>query len=115
MGKKLTDEFLRYFREWGKNYKWRRLECTDLEVDILRTLKGLRQTSWISLMPDKRLERWYLEALRRARPELPSGPPEEPEPPDFVLTEGTRRLGIELTTFHLPPARATDRTKSNRV
>jgi len=53
-------------------------------------------------MPDKRLERYHFAALRAALPELPSGDPDEPEPPDFVLTDDRGRLGIELTTFHLP-------------
>jgi len=55
-------------------------------------------------MPDKPRERWYLEALRQARPELPPGPPEEMEPPDFVFADGGRRVGVELTVFHLPPS-----------
>jgi hypothetical protein len=55
-------------------------------------------------MPDKQRERWYFEALRRALPEIPAGTPEEPEPPDFVVGDGSQRLGLELTVFHLPPA-----------
>lgn len=54
-------------------------------------------------MPDKPRERWYLQALQQARPELPSGPPEEMEPPDFVFADVGRRVGVELTLFHLPP------------
>jgi hypothetical protein len=55
-------------------------------------------------VPDKPRERFYLAALRKALPDIPSGDPEEREPPDFVLTTADRRrLGIELTTFHLPP------------
>lgn len=53
-------------------------------------------------MPDKKRERFYLEALRRVVKEVPSSIPIEPEPPDFVFLGG-RRLGIELTMFHLPP------------
>jgi hypothetical protein len=56
-----------------------------------------------SHMPDKQRERFYLEALRRSLQEIPPGSPLEPEPPDFVLFIDRHRLGIELTTFHLPP------------
>jgi hypothetical protein len=55
-------------------------------------------------MPDKRRERFYLEALQRALPDAPSGPALEPEPPDFVFVTDRHRLGIELTTFYLPPS-----------
>jgi hypothetical protein len=55
-------------------------------------------------VPNKRIERFYLEALRTVVPEIPSGHPTEPEPPDFLLRANRERLGIELTTFHLPPA-----------
>lgn len=55
-------------------------------------------------MPDKRRERFYLEALRKALPGIPSGDSNEPEPPDFVLTSADgKRLGIEITGFYLPP------------
>lgn len=54
-------------------------------------------------MPDKRRERFYLEALQRALRDAPLGSPLEPEPPDFVFVNLGHRLGIELTTFHLPP------------
>jgi hypothetical protein len=54
-------------------------------------------------MPDKKRERFYLEALQRAMRDAPSGLPEEPEPPDFVFVTDRHRLGIELTTFYLPP------------
>jgi hypothetical protein len=55
-------------------------------------------------VPDKRRERYYLDALRRALPEVPAGQPTEPEPPDFLFHTETDRLGVELTAFHLPPA-----------
>ena len=54
-------------------------------------------------MPDKKRERYYLSRLRACVPDLPVGDPIEPEPPDFVLIEDGHRLGIELTTFYLPP------------
>src|SRR5207237_1077268 len=54
-------------------------------------------------MPNKRRERFYMEALRRALPDALTGSPVEPEPPDFVFVNDGHRLGIELTTFHLPP------------
>ncbi len=54
-------------------------------------------------MPDKRRERFYLNMLRRAVPEIPSLEPTEPEPPDFLFATTQGRLGIEFTTFHLPP------------
>lgn len=54
-------------------------------------------------VPDKLRERYYFEALRTALPEIPPGEPLEPEPPDFLLRTEHERLGIELTSFHLPP------------
>lgn len=54
-------------------------------------------------MPDKKRERFYLEALRRVLSDVPSGSALEPEPPDFVFVTEGNRLGIELTTFYLPP------------
>jgi hypothetical protein len=54
-------------------------------------------------MPDKARERFYLEKLREII-DLPSGPVDEPEPPDFLLISNGRRLGIELTDFYLPPS-----------
>lgn len=54
-------------------------------------------------MPDKKRERYYLSRLRACVPDLPAGDPIEPEPPDFVLIKDGHRLGIELTTFYLPP------------
>src|SRR5258705_145940 len=55
-------------------------------------------------MPDKGRERFYLQMLRRAMPEIPSVDPTEPEPPDFLFATGQETLGIEFTAFHLPPA-----------
>ena len=53
-------------------------------------------------MPDKNRERYYLEALRAALPEVPAGEPLEGEPPDFILQGDDGTLGIEITAFHLP-------------
>lgn len=55
-------------------------------------------------MPDKIRERFYLDRLRGALADVPSGEPSEPEPPDFLFVTNGHRLGIEMTTFHLPPA-----------
>lgn len=52
-------------------------------------------------MPNKQLERFYLQRLQLALSDVPSGSAIEPEPPDFVFLRGGHRLGIELTTFHL--------------
>lgn len=52
-------------------------------------------------MPDKRTERLYFAQLRQCVPDLPAGEPSEFEPPDFVLGVSPR-VGVELTTFHLP-------------
>lgn len=53
-------------------------------------------------MPDKSRERYYLEALRTALPDLPTGEPLQAEPPDFILQGSGGTLGIEITAFHLP-------------
>jgi hypothetical protein len=55
-------------------------------------------------LPDKALERFYLEALCKAVPEISTREVQEHESPDFLLIRNGHRLGIELTTFHLPPA-----------
>ena len=54
-------------------------------------------------MPDKERERWYFGRLQEAIPLL-GGNAIEPEPPDFVVTVSGKRLGLELTVFHLPPS-----------
>ena len=54
-------------------------------------------------MPDKERERYYLSRLRTCVSDIPAGDPVEPEPPDFVFIKDGHRLGIELTTFYLPP------------
>jgi len=54
-------------------------------------------------VPDKLRERFYLDLLRRALPEIPADQPQEPEPPDFLFPMPNRSLGIEFTLFHLPP------------
>jgi hypothetical protein len=56
-------------------------------------------------VPDKNLERYYLKTLRKVVNDVPAGDPEEPEPPDFLLVADYGRVGIEMTTFHLPPPR----------
>jgi hypothetical protein len=58
-------------------------------------------------MPDKNRERYYLEALRDALPEIPKGKPLEAETPDFLVQSETGVIGIELTVFHLPTAPGT--------
>lgn len=52
-------------------------------------------------MPDKKRERLYFEALRKAVSGMPAGEAVEPEPPDFVLRDRACSLGVELTVFHL--------------
>jgi len=54
-------------------------------------------------MGDKRRERFQLEMLRRAMPEVPRTDPTEAEPPDFLFATAESTLGIEFTEFHLPP------------
>lgn len=54
-------------------------------------------------MPDKARERFHLEALRKALVKFPSGDVHEFESPDFLVVSKGHRLGIELTTFHVPP------------
>lgn len=54
-------------------------------------------------MPDKKRERYYFDILRKAVPEFASGEVIEFEAPDFILVAGSKRLGFELTMFHLPP------------
>ncbi len=54
-------------------------------------------------MPNKPRERFYLQTLRDVVADIPSGEALEPEPPDFVLLDGERRLGIEMTVFHPAP------------
>lgn len=55
-------------------------------------------------MPNKPRERFYLQALRDGGADVPVGQALEPEPPDFVLLDGERRLGIEMTVFHPAPS-----------
>lgn len=56
-------------------------------------------------MPDKRRECWYIERLRQAIQDFPVGRIAPDESPDFIIASCSRRVGIEVTTFHLPPAR----------
>lgn len=71
-------------------------------------------------MPDKIRERFCLDALRRAGVDVPSGEPSESESPDFLFVTNGHRLGIIVTTFHLPPAarerpRQEQRSLSDRI
>jgi hypothetical protein len=54
-------------------------------------------------MPSEIRERHYLAQLRSCLP-LPSGRAEKQEPPDFLLGDPPRRVGIELTEYHHPPS-----------
>ena len=54
-------------------------------------------------MGDKRRERFQLEMLRRALPNVPCTDPTEHEAPDFLFDTPEGNLGIEFTEFHLPP------------
>ena len=54
-------------------------------------------------MPDKRCERFYLDRLKEAISGFPRGRISEHESPDFLVSGEDRRLGIEMTVFHLPP------------
>jgi hypothetical protein len=53
-------------------------------------------------MPDKSLERYHLERLRRCVAGIPEGEGELSEAPDFLFHQQGRRLGIEVTRFFLP-------------
>ncbi|MEZ5284331.1 MAG: hypothetical protein R2712_05885 [Vicinamibacterales bacterium] len=55
-------------------------------------------------MPNKRLERWYLEQLKSELPDFPTGEVEPGESPDFVVREPEGSVGIEITVFHRAPA-----------
>jgi hypothetical protein len=55
-------------------------------------------------MAKKRLERWYLEQLKRAVPDFPTGTVQDDETPDFIVLSDTGRIGVEVTVFHWPPA-----------
>lgn len=50
----------------------------------------------------KERERAYLRFLQRLRADVPSGVPQEPEPPDFTFGVGASLLGIEVTEYHNP-------------
>jgi hypothetical protein len=53
-------------------------------------------------MSNKRLERWYIEQLRRAVPDFPPGTVHCDESPDFLVQGDQRTIGIEVTVFHCP-------------
>lgn len=53
---------------------------------------------------NKARERWYLDALLRVLPDAPPSEAfEDSETPDFIFNGPNHRLGVEITTFHLPP------------
>jgi hypothetical protein len=53
-------------------------------------------------MPDKQRERFYLTQLSKCLAEMPAGDVICCESPDFLVELSTGRLGVEVTTFHLP-------------
>lgn len=55
-------------------------------------------------MPNKRLERWYLEQLKSKLPGFPTGEVEPGESPDFLVRDAEGSVGIEITVFHRAPA-----------
>jgi hypothetical protein len=55
-------------------------------------------------MPNKQQERFYLDALRQAMPNLAVGQATPSETPDFLLSSHGRTIGIEFTLIHLPPS-----------
>lgn len=54
-------------------------------------------------MPDKQRERWYLEQLRQTVDDFPEGAIDLGESPDVIVSSSSKRVGIEITAFHLPP------------
>lgn len=54
-------------------------------------------------MPDKGRERWYVERLKLKLSDFPDGDIIQDESPDIVVLSNGRRVGIEVTAFHLPP------------
>jgi len=52
-------------------------------------------------MPDKQLERFYLQQLRSCLIDLPDGETRHSESPDFLIF-ANETLGVEFTAFHLP-------------
>lgn len=52
-------------------------------------------------MPDKALERLYLDSLLAGMPHVAASPVEPGESPDFVIAQSTSRIGIEVTR-HVP-------------
>lgn len=58
-------------------------------------------------MANKYLERWYVEQLRRAIPDFPSGTVQGDESPDFIVQSDQRIVGIEVTAFHWPASEGT--------
>jgi hypothetical protein len=59
----------------------------------------------INRMSKRARERFHFEVLSKAVADFPMGSVSQPDPPapDFVVDTGSARIGIELTTYHLPP------------
>jgi hypothetical protein len=55
--------------------------------------------------PDKGMEQFYVNLLREKVVDFPVGPLERTESPDFTVTNGNMRLGIEVTRLHKAPDR----------
>jgi hypothetical protein len=55
-------------------------------------------------VPDKKREQWHFELLRNVVPDFPIGSIEDNrERPDFIVHTEAKTVGIEVTTFDLPP------------
>ncbi|MFN7985138.1 MAG: hypothetical protein U0Q11_25125 [Vicinamibacterales bacterium] len=54
-------------------------------------------------MPNKGIERWYLEQLRKSLPDFPVGDVDADESPDFLIRGADGVIGVELTVYHRPP------------
>jgi hypothetical protein len=65
-------------------------------------LAAERQSVSRTRMAKKRLERWYVEQLRRALPDFPTGAVADDESPDFIVGSGPEATGIEITAFYWP-------------
>lgn len=55
-------------------------------------------------MADKSRERLYLALLRDALTDFPSGEIISCETPDFLVRSADKIVGVEFTSFHLPPS-----------
>jgi hypothetical protein len=52
-------------------------------------------------MANKYLERWYVEQLRRAIPDFPSGMVHGDESPDFLVQTDQRKVSLSTAGFRL--------------